>query len=160
MPWPNPVVCILTEIADAGWRCPNEAHIFKCFGYEKIVLIGLKEAPGKAFLRSFFFYIFPHFRQIFINGSLPFRFRHAWQNPFHRLGGHIINAHNKGGKQTFVRNFFSIVLCPEAIPDVIFFEAGMILNGIKAAMVVGEHQAFCRNNLAGAKSAKAHDGIF
>ena len=160
MPWPDPVIGILSKIPDRRWRCAYQSHIPVGLRYEQIILISLEEAAHKCILVRFLLNVFSKFINILINDGLPFILRQCGRYTVQHLFAYIFYTHDKCYIQSGVGKFLAIILSPEAIPDIVMIKRRMILNGIKATMMIRYYETFGRYHFTGAKPAEVYNSVF
>src|SRR5688572_24083794 len=142
MSWPHPVIRIMAKIAYCCRWSTNQSNISISLCYKLEILIGFKKGPGKGTLISLFFGACIDLPDIPVHYTLSFRLLHIGCHATKYCFGNIFYSYNKGYIQSGVGQLFSIVHSPKPVADIIMVQRGMILNGIKSAVVIGQNQAF------------------
>ena len=142
---PDPVVGVAPELADRRGRRGHEAHVVELLVDEQELLVAVVHLFDRGFVaRAFGFG--------FADDLLR---RLACGDPV----GHIVHADEEADPEFFVRQLLGPGHGPETIGQVVVLDGRMFLNGVVAAMVVGEQQAFGRDEFARTAAVEEHDGV-
>ncbi|HNM27028.1 MAG TPA: hypothetical protein PKL15_16410 [Saprospiraceae bacterium] len=74
-------------------------------------------------------------------------------------GGDVFHPDDEHDPHTRAGQFFGVVFGPKTVIYIIVFECGVALNGVEAAVVVGQDEAFGRDDFARATSVEPADRI-
>ena len=78
---------------------------------------------------------------------------------FLHVVGHVQNPVDVGDGQAFAREFLVAGHGPETVGQVIVFHRAVLLDIAVAAMVVGQHQPFGRDDLAGTSASEVYHRV-
>ena len=81
--------------------------------------------------------------------------RYGTQDEVGHIDGLDVEEHIK----VFVGQFVGEGLGKEAVLQVVMLGGGMVLNGVEATMMVGEHETVVAHHHAGTEATQLHDGI-
>ncbi|EJX04130.1 hypothetical protein EVA_07763 [gut metagenome] len=161
---PHPVVGFAAELADGGRRSRHHAHVVihlqvnqvefvagierQCLGQDArfaVQVAVLQRFVGKVLQersRKGLFFLHLAFLHLGVDGI-----------------GHVDDAFHELELQARSGKFFAAVLGPEAVGQVIVFHRAMLLDGIVAAVVVGQDEAVGRDDFTGTATAEDTHGI-
>ena len=159
MTWPFPVVCVATEFAHAAGRCTHQTHVVEGVVNKQVELVAVVERLHRRVVRGAFGFFFGQFRRRLGDDRAALVLRHSGRQLGVDLRGNVFHAHQKGCVQTGVGQLLLLVHGPKAVVQVVVLHRGMRLDGVEAAVVVGQQQALRGNHFAGAKSAEGNDGV-
>ena len=142
---PYPVVGVAPELADRRGRGADQPHVVELLVNEQELLVAVIHLFDRGFVTA-------------VRG----RFGDD------RLGclacgeavGDLLHAHQEADVEVFVGQLLFAGAGPEAVGEVVVFEARVALYGVVAAVVVGEQQPFGGDQLARAAAVEEHYGVF
>ena len=160
---PNPVVGVASEFTNGRGRCANQTYVAVNFVQVQEVLVAVIGGVDSYRIESFVQSLQRSFRDalyVIVYNGLAFFFVHRVCYTFQNLLCNVFHAAHESDGQAFVGQFFCTCACPKAVFQVVVFYGAVCLNLVVAAMVVGQQQAFCRDDFACTASAKVDNGVF
>ena len=146
MPGPCPVVGVAAELADRRGRSTYQADIVELLVDEQELLVAVVHLFDRGFVaRAFGLGFFDDLRGRLARGDPV---------------GHLLHADEEADPEFFVGQLLGPRHGPETVGQVVVFDARMRLYGVVAAVVVGEQQAFGRNEFARTAAVEEYDGVF
>ena len=162
---PHPVVRVGTELSDARRRRAHHADVAVLGLHEEVVAVAAVEGFQFGFAACaegdvlVFQEAFAHLSQVLgreVVGAL--RVGVLGQLLLYVVR-HVEDAVDEGHGEPPARQLLPPAHGPEAVRQVVVLHARVLLDGAVAAVVVGEHQPFGRDDLARAASAEVDDGV-
>ena len=156
---PHPVVRFAAELAHARRGCGYHAHVAVHFIINKVILVSGVEGQGQRLDAGFAFQV--AFLPFFLGklaqegGGHGFVFVHLAGLDFgvHQVGD-VHDAVHEAELQSRRGQLFSAAFGPEAVRQVVVLHAAVLLYGRVSAVVVGEDEAFGRDDFARASAAE------
>ena len=156
---PHPVVRVTTVFAYAAGRRTHQANVVELVVHKEVELVAVVERLHVGVVFGAFGRLGNQLFGLFRHGGSALRFRHVvFEHLVHVLGD-VFYSDQEIDKEARVRKFFRTRHSPKAIRQVVVFQSGMLLNRIVATVVVGQNQAFRRDDFPRTKAAKRHDGV-
>ena len=143
---PDPVVGVAAELADRRGRRGHQAHVVELLVDEQELLVAVVHLFDRGFVaRAFGLGFFDDLRGRLARGDPV---------------GHLLHADEEADPEFFVGQLLGPRHGPETVGQVVVLDGRMFLDGVVAAVVVGEQQAFGRNEFARTAAVEKYDGVF
>ena len=81
-----------------------------------------------------------------IHDGVPLRFGQFRGISFENHGSDVFHPFQETHAEPLVRQFLLSAHCPESVPQVVVFDAAVLLDLAVSAVMVGEKQSFRRND--------------
>ena len=145
MAGPDPVVGIAAELADRRGRCGHQTDVIELFVDEQELLVAVVH--------------------LLDGGLVAFALGFGLADQL--LGGfagrqslrHLLHAYQETDVESFVGQLLGPGHGPEAVGEVVVLDGRVALDGVVAAVVVGEQQAFGRDEFACTAAVEEHHGV-
>lgn len=145
MAGPYPVVGVAAELADRRGRRADQAYVVELLVDEQKLLVAVVHLLDRGLVALAFG----------LGPADDFGLRFARSDAV----GDLFHADEEAYVELLVGQFLPARHGPEAVGQVVVFDARMRLYGVVAAVVVGEQQPFGRNQFARAAAVEQHHGI-
>ena len=142
---PDPVVGVAAELADRRGRRGHQAHVVELAVNEQELLVAVVHLLDRG-PETLAFGLGPADDLL---GRLPGL----------QAVGHLLHAHEEADVEPFVGQLFGPRHGPESVREVVVLDGRVALDGVVAAVVVGEQQPFGRDQLARAAAVEEHYGV-
>jgi len=142
---PYPVVGVAAELADRRGRRADQAYVVELLVDEQKLLVAVVHLLDRGLVALAFG----------LGPADDFGLRFARSDTV----GDLFHADEEAYVELLVGQFLPARHGPEAVGQVVVFDARMRLYGVVAAVVVGEQHPFGRNQFARAAAVEQHHGI-
>ena len=161
---PHPVVRLAAEFAYARRRSCHHAHVAIDLIIEKVILVSGVERQSAYFDAGFalevalFQFFLGQLAEELVGHGFVFVHFTGFHFSVHQVGD-VYDTMHKAELQSRCGQFFGTAFGPEAVRQVVVLHAGVLLDGGISAVVVGQDEAFGRDDFTGTSSAEDADGI-
>ena len=143
---PHPVVGFAAELADRRGRRADQAYVVELLVDEQKLLVAVVHLLDRGLVALAFG----------LGPADDFGLRFARSDTV----GDLFHADEEAYVELLVGQFLPARHGPEAVGQVVVFDARMRLYGVVAAVVVGNQQSFRGDELGRAAVVEEHDGVF